>query len=267
MSNKHQNDSLGNRMKAYEVTSQQTLIRRMPVIIRLDGKAFHTWTKRLKHIDPELTAEGTKVPFSNMMNKAMSFTTEALFSDIQNCAFAYTQSDEISLFIRDWDTLETEAWFGNNVQKMVSVGAATATAAFNFFFKDHIEKLSDCAKFDARVFNLPREEVVNYFIWRQNDATRNSVQMLGHLHFSQREMHNKSNSEVQDMLMTQQKINWNDIDTWMKRGCSVYRSSVDPETNRAAVLLDREIPIFTKDREFVGNHIYTRTEQAEMAKN
>lgn len=250
---KYSHDNLGTRMKTYEVVSQTALIRRMPVIIRLDGRAFHTWTKRLKHLDP-LLAES---PFSPMMHDAMTRTTEALVQSVQNCAFAYTQSDEISLLLRDWDTLETDAWFSNGVQKMCSSSAADATAAFNFFFwKDNAtqpHKLTDLAKFDARVFNLPREEVANYFIWRQNDASRNSVQMLGHYHFSQKQMHGKNNSVVQDMLMQEKQINWNDVKTWAKRGTCVYRKSGETTTNL-------EIPIFTQDRSFVDRHMLTPTE-------
>lgn len=242
-------------MKSYEATSHQTLVRRMPVVIRIDGKAFHTYTKRLKHLDPDLQ----QVPFSSMMKEAMVETTKALVSDCQGCVLGYTQSDEISLLFRDWDTLETQAWFGNSVQKMVSVSASTATAAFNFAFMQYQkpEKLSDMARFDSRVYNIPKEEVVNYFIWRQNDASRNSVQMLGHYHFGQKKMHAKNNSQVQDMLMLEKGVNWNDLPVWMKRGTCVLRSDV-------GLVIDEDIPIFTKDRSYVGQHTYTPTERAEQ---
>lgn len=247
-------DSLGDRMKGYEVTSQSTLIRRMPVIIRIDGKAFHTYTKRLKHIDPALT----ETPFSPIMHDAMVATTQALVEDVQNCVFGYTQSDEISLFIRDWDSLETQSWFGNNVQKMVSVSASVATAAFNFAFGQVSppQKLSDMAKFDSRVYNIPKEEVVNYFIWRQNDASRNSVQMLGHYHFSQKQMHAKSNSQVQDMLVNEKGVNWNDLKTWMKRGSCIIRKD--------GVTADEEIPIFSKQREYVGAMLLTPDDEKKQ---
>lgn len=248
-------DSLGDRMKAYEATSQQYLLRRTPVIIRIDGKAFHTYTKRLKQLDPDLQT----VPFSSMMKNAMVETTKALYSDVQCCVLGYTQSDEISLLLRDWDTLETQSWFGNGVQKMASVAASTATAAFNFAFSKYqkAEKLSDMARFDARVYNVPKEEVVNYFIWRQNDASRNSVQMLGHYHFSQKQMHAKSNSQIQDMLMLEKGVNWNDLPVWMKRGSCVLR-------NDSGIIVDEDIPIFSKDRSYVGQHTYTPTERVEQ---
>lgn len=248
-------DSLGDRMKAYEATTQHNLIRRMPVIIRIDGKAFHTYTKRLKHLDPDLIT----VPFSSMMKNAMVETTKALVAEVQNCVLGYTQSDEISLLIRDYDELETQPWFGNNVQKMVSVSASAATAAFNFAFSQYAQpqKLSDMAKFDSRVYNIPKEDVVNYFIWRQNDASRNSVQMLGHYHFSQKQMHAKSNSQVHDMLMLEKGVNWNDLPVWMKRGTCVTRTE-------NGLIVDEDIPIFTKDRSYIGSHTYTPEERKKF---
>jgi len=252
-------DSLGDRMKEYEAVSQTHLIRRMPVIIRLDGKAFHTFTKRLKHLDPDLKT----VPFSSMMKNAMQAAALAVHTEVQNATLTYTQSDEISILIRDWDTLETQSWFGNNVQKMVSIAASTCTNGFNFKFHEYQkpEKLSDYAKFDARVYNLPKEEVVNYFIWRQNDASRNSVQMLGHYHFSQKQMHGKKNSEVHDMLMLEKGVNWNDLPTWMKRGSCITRSSA-PDVK--GLHIDDDIPIFSQDRNYVGKHLRTPAEQQEL---
>lgn len=247
MSQKYENDSLGTRMKAYEAVPKNFLMRRTPVIIRIDGKAFHTFTKCLPGLDPALE----RSPFSNYMHEAMVFTTKKLVENIQCCVLGYTQSDEISLLLRDYDDLETQSWFGNNLQKMVSVSASIATAAFNHDFSECREShtFSQYALFDARAYNIPKEEVANYFIWRQQDASRNSVQMLGHYHFSQKEMHGKSNPEVQDMLMLQKGVNWNDVDTWAKRGtCVVARES--------GVEIDEQIPIFTQDRSYIEQHVY-----------
>lgn len=101
----------------------------------------------------------------------------------------------------------------------------------------------------AVFFNIPGEEVANYFIWRQNDASRNSVQMLGHYFFSQKQMHGKNNSQVQDMLMLEKQINWNDLDVWKKRG-SCYRPKHD-DVNNVPPLLDNNIPIFSQQREYI----------------
>lgn len=246
MPNKYEHDSLGTRMKTYEVVSQNHLTRRTPVIIRIDGKAFHTFTKRLKHLD----ATVARSPFSEIMHSTMVHTTQVLVATVQNCYLGYTQSDEISLLLRDYDRLETQPWFDNNVQKITSVSASIATAAFNMHFTRFQvpHAFSDMALFDSRVYNLPKEEVTNYFIWRQQDASRNSVQMLGHYHFSQREMHGKNNNQVQDMLMLEKGINWNDIPTWAKRGTCVVHTN-------GAQQIDEEIPIFTQDRSYVDQHV------------
>lgn len=240
------NDSLGDRMKKYESTTKLQLLGRTPVIIRIDGKAFHTFAKRITNFDVDMREQNT--PFSGVMHNLMVETTRALVTNIQNCVFGYTQSDEISLLLRDWDTLETQQWFGGSHQKMVSISSSLATAAFNFrATKAGFEQttFNDIAMFDSRVYNLPKEEVTNYFIWRQQDASRNSVQMLGHHHFSQKQMHGKSNSEVQDMLMLEKGINWNDLPTWMKRGTCVTPDYV----------IDEDIPIFTQSREYVETHL------------
>lgn len=231
--------SLGNRMKGYEATSQSKLLRRTPIIIRIDGKAFHTWTKHTLKQDPTLE----KSPYSRWMHDSMVHTTDYLVKNIQNAVLGYTQSDEISILLNDWKRLETDQWFDSKVQKMCSVAASMATAKFNFIFSHLFNRdvvLYDPAIFDARVYNLPKEEVTNYFIWRQQDASRNSVQMLGRFYFSHKEMEGKSNSEIQDMLMLQHGVNWNNIRTWMKRGSCVDYAGVD-----------ENIPIFTQDRNYI----------------
>ena len=190
-------DSLGDRMKGYENISRIYLTRRTPIIIRIDGKAFHTFTR------------GFARPFDDVLVKSMQDTAKYLCENIMGCKLAYTQSDEISLLLVDYEKLETQAWFDNNLQKMVSVAASMATMVFNKFFRNNIDEwgygnlpdfedggtnqkvdptlLKQCqtyfsrcdkAMFDARVFILPKEEVNNYFIWRQQDATRNSIQMV-----------------------------------------------------------------------------------------
>ena len=249
-------DNLGDRMKGYETVAKQTLMPRTPVIIRLDGKAFHTWTRQLRNMVDQ-ASELERDPFSSMMNNAMAGTTELLVQNIQNAVLGYTQSDEISILLNDWKTLDTDRWFGNSMQKMASVSASMATAYFNEAFADHPVS---SAMFDARVFNVPKEEVANYFIWRQQDATRNSINMLGQHYFSHKEMHKKNVSQVQDMLMLGHGVNWNDIDTWKKRGTCVTRNAryrmigddgIPGYAPGSSVEIDWEIPIFTADRQYV----------------
>lgn len=261
MSNKK--DSLGDRMKEnYENRSKTYLVRRMPVIIRLDGKAFHTFTK------------GLKKPYDEIFHNTMNATMKYLCENIQGCKLGYTQSDEITLLLTDYDTFDTNAWFDYNVQKICSVSASMATMAFNKYLRDFsrdtlrrinntftctkeedeyatvLEKAIDkCAMFDSRCFNIPKEEVTNCFIWRQQDATRNAIQMLGQCNFSHKELHGKSCSNIQDMLMLQKGINFNDMPTEFKRGVCC-RKDIDGKW-----VLDKEIPIFTQDRDYVERNI------------
>lgn len=257
--------TLGDRMKGYEATGQQTLLRRTPVIIRLDGRAFHTYVRRFTpEVDPSLE----KSPFSQLLHSFMVMTTRTLFREVQNCVLAYKQSDEISLLLRDWDHHETQQWFGGNVSKIVSITSAIASASFNWYVTRYAPAgleptwFKELALFDSRVFNLPKEEVCNYFIWRQQDWTRNSVQMLGRFYFSQKQMHGKNNSEIQDMLMLQKGVNWNDLETWMKRGVCVYK---DPDWNMFSSAppeyYDNEIPIFTQDRNYIERHLQSEEKQ------
>lgn len=260
MNEKYQGDSLGLRMKGYEAVTQSMLLRRTPVIIRIDGRAFHTFTKKLIDVDPsngltDLDPSLQETPFSIKLHDVMLATASILFNTVQGCVFAYTQSDEISLLLRDWDTHETQSWFGSNVQKIVSISASIATAAFNYSYDRNIQapkNFSDLAQFDSRVYNVPFEEVANYFIWRQQDCSRNSIQMFGHFYFSQKQMHQKNNSEVQDMLMAGWNVNWNDFPTWMKRGSCIIKNPKWSEAssfNRTQI--DNEIPIFTQDRQYI----------------
>lgn len=252
MANK--NDSLGDRMKAnYENRAKTYLVRRMPVIIRLDGKAFHTFTR------------GLKKPYDEIFHNTMNATMKYLCENIQGCKLGYTQSDEITLLLTDYDTLTTDAWFDNNVQKICSVSASMATMAFNKFMrkfvydifvfgkdesKEYVDTLVnklENAMFDSRCFNIPEDEVTNCFIWRQQDATRNAIQMLGQCNFSHKELHGKSCSAIQDMLMDQKGINFNDMPTEFKRGVCCRRDE------DGKWVLDKEIPVFTQDRDYVDN--------------
>ena len=259
-------DDLGIRMKTYyEGIPKTKLMRRTPVCIRLDGKAFHTFTR------------GFKKPFDDVLVKTMQETMKYLCENIQGCVLGYTQSDEITLILVDYKKLNSAAWFDYEVQKMCSIAASMATMAFNKYFeicslterlKDDVEHdyefgrvyknaLCKGAVFDARCFNIPKEEVTNLIYWRQSDATRNSIQMVGQANFSHSELMEKSCNKIQDMLMTQKGINWNDYPTHLKRGSCCVKTEItttcatsdESETETYAVerphwIIDREIPIF-----------------------
>lgn len=180
-------DSLGDRMKDYyENISRHFLTRRVPVIMRLDGKAFHTFTK------------GSEKPFDKKIIETMQRTTKYLVEEIQGAKVGYVQSDEISILITDYDTLATDAWFGYNIQKMTSISASMASVHFtlNWNIDGMYVPGFKAAHFDSRVFNIPKEDVINYFRWRQSDWRRNSVSMLAQSLYSQKELQGKNQAAM-----------------------------------------------------------------------
>lgn len=225
-------DDLGDRMKNfYENRSRFFLSRRTYVLIRIDGKAFHTYTKGLLR------------PFDQGLIDDMNETAKKLCTQIQGARFAYVQSDEISILVTDFDDIndntQTEAWFDNNLQKMCSVSASLATSNFNNLrckrFKDFEFKQ---ANFDSRVWEIPkRSEVINYFIQRQQDATRNSISSVAQAAFSHKELNGKSSNEMQEMLWQSFKINWNDFEPQLKRGRGIIKGikEVKIQPNIAAI--------------------------------
>lgn len=232
--NQPRGDSLGDRMKSYEDVNRNKLVRRMPTIIRLDGKAFHTWTKGLDR------------PFDDTFIAMMANVTKFVTDNVQGGVFAYCQSDEISILLRDYDTLTTDAWFDNNIQKMVSISASLATAKFNQLANEAFED-KPLAFFDARVFNIPKEDVVNYFIWRQQDAVRNSIRALAGHTLGHKKCHGLNNVQVQDeMMKLDTPVNWNDLPIHKKRGIGY---------NSTSKQVDSLIPIFTQSRDYVAVHI------------
>lgn len=253
-------DELGKRMKTYEAVSQTKLTRRTPVAIRIDGKAFHTFTR------------GMRKPFDEILIKSMQDTMQYLCKNIQGCVLGYTQSDEITLILVDYKELNTSAWFDNEVQKICSISASMATLAFNKAFTQHTmnfclnkennkypllkeiyrKAMTKGALFDSRVFNIPKEEVANLIYWRQLDAMRNSIQMVGQTNFSHNELQGKSCNQIQDMLHEQKGINWNDFPTIQKRGsCCVrntykikaYSATLQEEFTQEVVIRDKTQPI------------------------
>ena len=226
---------LSDRMKGYERASEIRLTRRLPMILRLDGKSFHSWTRR----------SGCVRPFDHTLMDMMAGLTQYLCSNISGTVFGYTQSDEISLLIRDDQALDTEPWFGKRLQKIVSIAASLATYWFNAnngFERKHP------AFFDARAFVLPENEVRNYFIWRQEDASANSLSMLAQSLFAHSELQHKKWAELQEMCW-QRGVNWNNLATAEKRGVCVYRKTmivggVRGVAARQTHVIDRDIPIF-----------------------
>lgn len=212
------------RMKDnYESRSRTFLTRRTPVIIRLDGKAFHTYTK------------GLNKPFDEGLIKDMQLTAKYLCENIQGAKCAYVQSDEISILLTDYDKFDTSAWFDYNIQKMCSVSASLATGIFNQLRLNRLcfieDGLLDCddilnftiANFDSRCFNIPKEEVSNCFVARQRDAVRNSIQMLAQSLYSHKELEKKNQTDLQEMCF-QKGHNWNDLSIGKKRGSFIVKN-------------------------------------------
>jgi tRNA(His) guanylyltransferase len=231
-------DGLGDRIKNYENAYRLTLPSRLPVIIRLDGKSFHSYTHDCQR------------PFDPKLVEAMDQVAIFLCSEIQNAMVGYVQSDEISILLNNWKELNTQSWLDNNLQKLVSCSAGLASS----FFSLHSDKIfgkHKLAVFDSRAFILPPSEVVNYFLWRQQDNTRNSVQMLARSLFSHRECENKNNSDLQEMIHAKGK-NWDDLPTALKRGRCVVKASIARDGGiRKKWVVDNEIPIFSQDRDYI----------------
>lgn len=210
--------ALGDRMKEYERVADLRLTRNSCAFVRVDGKAFHTWTKQRELRLPR----GVGVPFNRNIHGAMTYATIETSKQMQGFKLAYTQSDESTFMMTDFDSLETEGWFGYRVNKIVSITASLFTYHFNQFLQQECgyEDLLP-ALFDARAFVIPVADAPNMFVWRQQDWERNSVQMLGHHFFSAKMMHKKNRNDVHEMLHGI-GVNWaTDLDDWMKNGTFV----------------------------------------------
>ena len=269
-------DDLGVRMKTfYEQIPKTKLMRRCPVAIRCDGRSFHTFTRNFQK------------PFDEVLIKSMQETMKYLCENIQGCVLGYTQSDEITLILVDYKKLTSSAWFDYEVQKLCSIAASMATMAFNKAFVKEVKKYSfelsmgihtdeerrlldiydkaidKGAMFDARCFNVPKEEVTNLCYWRQLDASRNSIQMVGQANFSHKELQNKSCNDIQDMLVKQRGINWNNLPVLLKRGSAcIYDNYQNPESitkgdKIKGWVIDKNMPILKgEDRKYIDKLIY-----------
>lgn len=265
---KEKKNTLGTRMKEYEAVSKNHLMRRTPVVIRLDGKAFHTFTR------------GLNKPFDSDFVTMMQQTMLHLCENIQGCVLGYTQSDEITLVLVDYQNRDSCAWFDNQVQKIASISASMATLYFNRELSEMLRDLEEDlaaadyslpqahmyetnskkydrwydkeyrALFDSRVFNLPQYEVINSLIWRQQDATRNSINSVAQSLFSHKELQGISSKDLQNKMLTERDVNWNDYPTHLKRGCCAIKDS------EGKWVLDVNIPIFTEDRDYIDRLIF-----------
>ncbi|MDE6426035.1 MAG: tRNA(His) guanylyltransferase Thg1 family protein [Ruminococcus sp.] len=249
--------SLGDRMKGYEHITRYYLTRRTPVIVRIDGKSFHSFTK------------GFDKPFDDILTNAMHSTMKELCENVESCVIGYTQSDEISLVLCDYQKIDTEPWFGNGLLKICSVTASIATSAFNKHFRNAVKGIVDNvytqridkANFDSRAFNIPKDEVNNYMIWRQQDAIRNSIEATAQAYFSQRQLCGVNCSMALEMLLTEKNIEWHSFPLSLQRGVCCIRKPViinngtDNEVQRMKWMLDTEIPVFSENRDYVEDCI------------
>ena len=260
---------LASRMKNYEQRNRYYLQKRMPVIIRLDMRSGHSFCR------------GFQRPFDGLFIKSMQDTAKYLCENIMNVKMSYQQSDEISLVLVDYEKLNSGVFFDYRVDKICSIAASMATMAFNKCFADNVvnfcsntkellsneefDKMFDIygskvgkAMFDARCFNIPKEEVTNLIYWRQLDATCNSIQMVGRSNFSHKQLENKSCSDIQDMLMNEYRINWNDIPVHLKRGSCCIKDTA--EDGRGNWKIDLDIPFFKGGgREYIDKLVYVES--------
>ena len=250
-------DALGIRMKEqYEHRTRILLPRRTYTLIRLDGKAFHTFTR------------GFERPFDTDLIELMDYTAKVLCENIQGCKVAFVQSDEISLLLTDFDKITSDAYLKGSVQKIASISAAIATSAFAGAMQRMANILIGVKRskfegkenykvplFDSRVFTIPDpNEVENYFIWRQQDATKNSIQMVAQSLYSHKELHGKNGSQQQDMIHAKGQ-NWNDYPIGQKRGRAVIKETYDKDGTERSRWVVVDPPIFSKERDFLQSLI------------
>ena len=211
-----QHTEFDSRMKDYENRfASSKLLNKVPAVIRLDGKGFHSYTKNMEK------------PFSSLLHDAFIHASIKTAEAIDGSKAVYTQSDEVSIWLDDTSNTHTMGWFDWKIQKLVSVSSSIFTYHFNEYARPHV---SIPAFFDSRVFNLPNEvELNNYFVWRQADATRNSISMLAQSEFSHKSLHGLSVNDMQEKLFSEKQINWNDLDTWKKRGSLIVKVQTEQD--------------------------------------
>jgi tRNA(His) guanylyltransferase len=238
-------------MKSYEDVYDAVLVPRSPIIIRVDGKGFHSYTRQCER------------PFDRKLHEVLLRTATELCKQVQGTQVAYAFSDEISLLVHPYKSFEAEPWMGGRMQKVCSIAAGIASATFTAN-SHHI--FSECrpAIFDARAFVVPEADVCNYFLWRQQDASRNSVQMLARSMYSHKECHNKNSSQLQEMCF-QKGTNWNDIPTQYRRGTSIVKKL--GANGRRGWGVDLEIPLFNENRSYINDYLKCNEEHDDTQLN
>lgn len=196
-------DSFGNRMKQYEAVSSPILPPNSCVFIRVDGKAFHSFTKK----------EGCIRPFDTKLSEAMRYAMRKTAQEMQGFKLAYTQSDEVTFLLTDLDSPQSQPWFNNEVNKLVSITASMFTAFFNSRYCPKY----DWGFFDARAFAVPERDAPNVMVWRQKDYFRNSLSMLAQSYFPHKELMGKKQADLYQMLHNK-GISWADLASWKRNG-------------------------------------------------
>jgi len=255
---------LDDRMKDYEKCFSYTLPYNIPVIVRIDGRAFHTFTR------------GLEKPFDNKFVEMMEFVAVELCKVISGARFAYLQSDEINILLHNG--YESDPWFDNKVVKITTISASLATAYCMLWKHQHDLKKDTIVSFDSRAFSVPEFDVVNYFIFRQRDWERNSLQMLARKYYSQKKLQGCDGHKMHDMIY-EKGDNWDKLPTKLKRGRCVIKVKnsvyVDKPpyftglVERGEWVVDNEIPIFSTDRNYItsrmnGNEVEKGSDREEI---
>lgn len=242
---------LSERIEEYEQQYDYSIIRRIPVVVRVDGKGFSKYTKLMK----------VKRPFDEVLSNAMVQSALKVASKIEGCVFSYTQSDEASFILLNDQSLEATPWLGNRVQKIISIVSSMFSVSFNALMTERP------AYFDARVFAVPNiTEATNYLISRQNDCTRNSIQLAARYEVAGKlgknttlkQLNGLNTKQQQEFLFKETGINWNDYPNKFKRGVGIYKETFEKDIDgekvlRSAWKIDNEIPIFNSNMEFLQN--------------
>lgn len=228
--------AIGDRFKRYEAVTQNFLSPRTPVIIRVDGNAFHTLTRRL-----------WKRNYSEVFESIMDKTALEICPNISGVKFAYVQGDEISFLLTDYDTIETQPWFGYNTSKLVSISAGMCSTFFTLNMVNN-DLLHQHGWFDSRAFNVPQNDVVNYFVWRQRDWERNSVSMFARTLYSHKELHKKNCGEMKEM-MKEKGLDWESLEGPKRKGRAIYKEDEQ-------WFLDHNVPSFSEKRGLIEQFVY-----------
>lgn len=245
------------RMKRYSSSSKQNLMRGVPVILHINGKSFHSYAKNFQK------------PFDEVLLESMRKSILYLCKHIQGCVFGYTQSDKISLLLIDYQTHHSDAWYDYDVQKICSDAAAMSTMIFNKIFREQVALLSKedaheterlysqkigLAKFMVHAYNVPKNDVCNYFIWKQNDCRNNSVMQVGKWYLDANELNGCSIERIQEKLLDKHQIDWNDYPIHLQRGsCCIKTRNVN---EHGKWIIDMNPPIFAQDRDYIERFVY-----------